>query len=204
MDVATLALLVAALVLVVVGLWAVATYNGLARLNGLVGEAWRQVEVELHRRHDLVPGLVESARPAGGHDDAVLAEVLAARAEASAPQDGPAAQASRENVLTAALGHLLSAADDAPAVRASEDFRARQAELTGTEDRIAAGRRYYNANVRQLNTRLGTFPAGVVGRLAGIGPAEYFEANDPVVRAAPAVTFSDPDTAVEDPPRPAP
>ncbi len=170
-------------------IWGVATYNGFVRLRNLVQEAWRQIDVELHRRHDLIPNLVETVKGYAAHERAVFDEVTTARAAAAAPGAGPAQQAVQENQLTAALGRLFAVAEAYPQLRAAENFLALQNELTTTEDRIAAGRRFYNANVRQLNTKVETFPANIIAGWFGFTRAEYFEAEDPAVRAVPTVDF---------------
>ncbi|QGQ18382.1 LemA family protein [Cellulomonas sp. JZ18] len=185
----TIALLVVGVIVLIVLLWAVAQYNGFVRLRNLVQEAWRQIDVELHRRHDLIPNLVESVKGYAAHERAVFDEVTRARAAAAGPAAGPAQQAAQENQLTAALGRLFAVAEAYPALRASENFQQLQAELTNTEDRIAAGRRFYNANVRALNTKVETFPPNVIANMFGFTRAEYFEADDPQVRQAPDVRF---------------
>lgn len=189
MDVVGIILL-ALLGVAVIGLvWGVATYNGFVRLRNLVQEAWRQIDVELHRRHDLIPNLVETVKGYAAHERAVFDEVTAARAAAAAPGSSPAEQAAQENQLTAALGRLFAVAEAYPQLRAADNFLALQAELTNTEDRIAAGRRFYNANVRQLNTKVESFPSNVIAGWFGFTRAEYFEAEDPAVRAVPTVDF---------------
>ena len=185
----TLALIVIAVIVVLVLLWAVAQYNGLVRLRNLVQEAWRQIDTELQRRHDLIPNLVETVKGYAAHERGVFDEVTAARAAAAQPGVGPAQQAQQENVLTQALGRLFAVAENYPVLRASENFQQLQAELSNTEDRIAAGRRFYNANVRALNTRVESFPSNVVAGMFGFTRAEYFEAEDPAVRQAPTVQF---------------
>lgn len=177
-----------AIVLVVL-LWAVAQYNGFVRLRNLVQESWRQIDVELHRRHDLIPNLVESVKGYAAHERGVFDEVTRARAAAAGPGAGPAEQAAQENALNAALGRLLAVAENYPVLRASENFQQLQAELANTEDRVAAGRRFYNANVRELNTKVETFPPNVIASMFGFTRAEYFEADDPQVRQAPTVGF---------------
>ncbi len=189
MDVVGIVLLVLLALVLIALVWGVATYNGFVRLRNLVQEAWRQIDVELHRRHDLIPNLVEAVKGYAAHERAVFDEVTAARAAAAAPGSGPAQQAVQENQLSAALGRLFAVAEAYPQLRASENFMALQGELTNTEDRIAAGRRFYNANVRQLNTKVETFPPNVIAGWFGFTRAEYFEAEDPAVRAAPRVDF---------------
>ena len=185
----TIALIVIVVIVVLILLWAVAQYNGLVRLRNLVQEAWRQIDVELTRRHDLIPNLVETVKGYAAHERGVFDEVAQARSLASAPASGPAEQAAHENQLTQALGKLFAVAEAYPVLRASENFQQLQSELTNTEDRIAAGRRFYNANVRTLNTRVETFPNNIVAGMFGFVRAEYFETEDPAVRAAPTVDF---------------
>lgn len=189
MDLIGIVLLALLALVIILLIWGVATYNGFVRLRNLVQEAWRQIDVELHRRHDLIPNLVESVKGYAAHERAVFEEVTAARAAAAAPGAGPAQQAIQENQLTAALGRLFAVAEAYPQLRASENFLALQTELTNTEDRIAAGRRFYNANVRTLNTKVETFPSNIIARWFGFVRAEYFEAEDPAVRAVPTVDF---------------
>ncbi|MDQ2624894.1 MAG: LemA family protein [Actinomycetota bacterium] len=169
--------------------WAIATYNGFVRLRNLVQEAWRQIDVELQRRHDLIPNLVETVKGYAAHERAVFDEVTRARALASGPASGPAEQAAHENVLTQAIGRLFAVAEAYPQLRASENFQQLQSELTNTEDRIAAGRRFYNANVRELNTKVESFPSNLIAKMFTFERAEYFETEDPAVRQAPTIDF---------------
>jgi LemA protein len=191
MEVGGIVLVVVIALVVIVALWAIATYNGLVRLRNLVQEAWRQVDVELHRRYDLIPNLLETVKGYAAHERAVFDEVTRARAAAANPGAGPAEQARQENVLSQALGRLFAVAEAYPQLRASENFTALQTELTNTEDRIASGRRYYNANVRTMNTRVETFPPNIIAGMFSFKRAEYFEANEPAVRQAPRVSFQD-------------
>jgi len=186
---ASIILIVLIAIVVIALLWAVGAYNGFVRLRNLVQEAWRQIDVELTRRHDLIPNLVETVKGYAAHERGVFDEVAQARSLASAPASGPAEQAAHENQLTQALGKLFAVAEAYPVLRASENFQQLQAELTNTEDRIAAGRRFYNANVRTLNTRVETFPNNIIAGMFGFVRAEYFETEDPAVRAAPTVDF---------------
>jgi LemA protein len=185
----TIALIVIAVIVVLVLLWAVTQYNGLVRLRNLVQEAWRQIDTELQRRHDLIPNLVETVKGYAAHERGVFDEVTAARAAAAQPGVGPAQQAQQENVLTQALGRLFAVAENYPTLRASENFQQLQSELSNTEDRIAAGRRFYNANVRSLNTKVESVPSNIIAGMFNFERAEYFEAEDPQVRQAPTVQF---------------
>ena len=182
-------LVVIVVVLVVLVLYAIGLYNGLVRLRNLVQESWRQIDVELHRRHDLIPNLVETVKGYAAHEREVLQQVVEARAAAARPGAGVAEQAGQENALSSALGRLFALAEAYPQLRANENFLALQTELADTENRIAAGRRLYNANVRALNTKVEVVPSNIVANAAGIGRAEYFEVDDPVVRARPDVRF---------------
>jgi LemA protein len=167
----------------------VALYNGLIRLRNVVQESWRQIDVELNRRHDLIPNLVETVKGYASHERGTLEAVTNARAAAAAPGSSPAQQAQQENVLTQALGRLFAVAEAYPDLKANQNFLDLQRQLAETEDRIAASRRYYNANVRSLNTKVETVPSYILAGMFHIERAEYFEAEDPQVRAAPSVSF---------------
>ena len=182
------ALIVIGLLIVLV-LWAVGIYNGLIRLRNLVQEAWRQIDVELQRRHDLIPNLVETVKGYATHEKGTFEEVTRARNMAVAPGSTVAEQAQQENILTQALGRLIAVAEAYPDLKANQNFQQLQQELTNTEDRIAAGRRFYNANVRDLNTKIEVFPGNIVAGMFGFKRADYFETEDPAARQAPEVTF---------------
>jgi LemA protein len=174
---------------IIIALWAVVQYNGLVKIRNLVQEAWRQIDVELQRRHDLIPNLVESVKGYAKHERETLEAVTQARAAAAAPGSSPAEQAAQENILTQALGRLFAVAEAYPQLMANQNFLQLQQELTNTEDRVAAGRRFYNANVRTLNTKIETFPTLIVAKMFGFTQAEYFETEDPAARQAPTVQF---------------
>jgi LemA protein len=174
---------------VVVGIWVAVTYNGFVRIKNLVQESWKQIDVELHRRHDLIPNLVETVKGYAGHERGTLEAVTAARSVAAAPGSTPAEQAQQENILTGALRQLFAVAEAYPDLKANTNFLDLQRQLAETEDRIAAGRRFYNANVRSLNTKVQSFPDNVVAGMFHFTEAEYFEAEDPEVRRAPEVRF---------------
>lgn len=173
---------------VIVALWAIIQYNALVRLRNLVQEAWRQIDVELQRRHDLIPNLVETVKGYAKHEKATFEEVTKARTMAAAPGSSPAEQAAQENMLTQALGKLFAVAEAYPDLKANQNFMQLQQELTNTEDRVAAGRRFYNANVRTINTKIETFPINIVANMFGFTRHEYFETDD-VARTAPNVSF---------------
>ena len=188
MDPIMLTLTIVGVLVLAVILWFIATYNGFVRLRNLVEEAWRQVDVELHRRYDLIPNLVETVKGYARHEPGVCGEGTRAGAAAAQPATSRAEQAANENALTAAIGRLFAVAEAYPSLKADANFRALQSELTNTEDRIAAGRRYYNANVREFNTRLETFPQSIVGGMTGFRRATYFEAEG-ASRDVPRVDF---------------
>ncbi|WNM27586.1 LemA family protein [Demequina capsici] len=184
----SIALLIILALVVIVVIWAVAQYNGLVRLRNLVQESWRQIDVELQRRHDLIPNLVETVKGYATHERSTLDEVTEARAVAAAPGSSPAEQAQQENVLTQALGRLFAVAEAYPDLKANQSFLQLQQELTNTEDRVAAGRRFYNANVRTLNTRIETFPTNVLAGMFSFTRSEYFETVE-AARQVPGVQF---------------
>ena len=174
------------------------TYNGLIRLRNLVQEAWRQIDVELTRRHDLIGNLVETVKGYAAHERGTLEDVVQARSAAMAPGQSPAQQAESENMLSQALGRLLAIVEAYPDLKANENFMALQNELTSTEDRIASARRYYNATVRDLNTKVETVPSNVIAGLFNIDRAEYFEAVGEQ-REAPRVDFGQRDAVIPPP-----
>jgi len=171
--------------LVVVG---VVSYNGLIGLRNKVEEGWRQIDVELKRRHDLIPNLVETVKGYATHERGTLEDVMAARSAAMSGASTPGASAQAEGQLSQALGRLLAVAEAYPDLKANQNFLALQQELTSTEDRIASSRRYYNALVRELNTKVESLPSNIVANIAGVKRAEYFEtpATEAVV---PSVSF---------------
>jgi LemA protein len=191
-----LPLIIIGVIVLLVVLAAVALYNGLIKLRNLVQEAWRQIDVELKRRHDLIPNLLETVKGYAAHERGTLDGVTQARSAAMSTGQTPAAAARSEGMLSQALGRLFAVAEAYPDLKANASFLALQQELTSTEDRIAAGRRYYNANVRELNTKVETVPSNIVAGLAKIGRAEYFESDD-ADREVPSVTFGTTAPALE-------
>ncbi|MDP3713387.1 MAG: LemA family protein [Mycobacteriales bacterium] len=176
-------------VVALLALSVVVSYNRFVRQRNLVQESWRQVDVELRRRHDLVPNLVETVKGYAAHEKAVLTDVTAARAAAVAAGGGVAASAVAESALAGSLRSLFAVAEAYPDLKAAGPFQQLAAQLAETEDRIAAGRRFYNGNVRALNTRVEAFPSSIVASLFGFSKAEYFEVEDPAVRAPVVVDF---------------
>jgi LemA protein len=186
---ALIVVIVIVVLLVLIGLWGVAGYNGLIKLRNRVQEAWRQIDVELTRRHDLIPNLVETVKGYASHERQTLDAVIQARNTAVQPGSSVAEQGQQEGQLTQALGRLFALAEAYPDLKANQNFLALQNELSSTEDRIAAGRRYYNATVRELNTKVETIPTNFIAGIANIERADYFEEDNPEVRSAPSVSF---------------
>ncbi|HYN66641.1 MAG TPA: LemA family protein [Ornithinibacter sp.] len=193
-----IAVIVIVVLLVAVIGWAVITYNGLIKLRNLVQEAWRQIDVELTRRHDLIGNLVETVKGYAAHERGTLEDVVTARSAAMAPGQSPAAQAESENMLSQALGRLLAIVEAYPDLKANQNFLALQNELTATEDRIASARRYYNATVRDLNTKVETVPSNIIAGVFNIERAEYFEAVGEQ-REAPRVDFGQREAVIPPP-----
>ena len=166
----------------------VTSYNRFVQQTTLVEESWSQVDVELQRRHDLIPNLVETVKGYAAHERQVLERVTAARAAAEEHRrDSPPDRRPFEEEVGGALTGLLAVAEGYPDLKASINFLQLQRELTNTEDRIAAGRRFYNGNVRALNTRVGTFPSNVVAGVFGFRRKEFFELSDPAAATPPQV-----------------
>ncbi|GGB79739.1 membrane protein [Knoellia flava TL1] len=191
------AIIIIVVVLLLVGV-VVGMYNGLIKLRNLVQEAWRQIDVELTRRHDLIGNLVETVKGYAAHERGTLEDVIKARSAAMAPNQSPGQQAESENMLSQALGRLLAIAEAYPDLKANQNFMALQQELTSTEDRIASARRYYNATVRDLNTKVETVPTNFIAGMFGIKQAEYFEAVGEQ-REAPKVDFGQRDATIPPP-----
>ncbi|HUR13628.1 MAG TPA: LemA family protein [Mycobacteriales bacterium] len=169
-------------VVVLLALSVVVSYNRFVRQRNLVLESWRQVDVELTRRHDLVPNLVETVKGYAAHERTVLAGVVAARTAAVGAPSIPA-RAEAETQLAGSLRGLLALAEGYPDLKAAGPFQQLQVQLAETEDRIAAARRFYNGNVRALNTRVEAFPSSLVASAGHFEKADYFETDDPAVRA---------------------
>ena len=175
---------------VVVGvplIWFVATYNRFARLGQLVKESWSGVDVELKRRHDLVPNLVATVKGYAQHEKETLELVVAARAKAVQAGDALRERVDGEGELTRSLGRLIAVAESYPALKADRHYLELQRELSLTEDRIAASRRFFNANVRELNALRIEFPSNIVGGMFGFKEERFFELDDSSERAAPSV-----------------
>lgn len=175
-------------VIVVLALILVGVYNGLVKARNMVDEAWSGIDVQLKRRHDLIPNLVETVKGYAAHETEAFQNVTEARAAAISAQ-GPAAQGQAESMLDRALGRLFAIAEAYPQLRAVESFTQLQQELSNTEDQIAASRRLYNGNVQIFNTKVQQFPGAVLAGPFGFSAREYFELEDPTDREPVKVDF---------------
>lgn len=174
-----LVLIVVAVIAVVVGLFLWVTYNGLVKLNVRVQEAWSDITVQLKRRADLIPNLIESVKGYAAHEKQVFQDVTEARSNVlNATSQGPEATAKAENMLEGALKSLFAVSEAYPELRASENFQQLQAELVDTEDKIQASRRFYNGGVRDLNTKIQQFPSNLIASMFGFKNKEFFEVED--------------------------
>ncbi|MBW3620346.1 MAG: LemA family protein [Actinobacteria bacterium] len=163
-------------------------YNRLVALRNRAEERWAQIDVQLTRRHDLIPNLVETVKGYAGHEREVLTSVTEARAAAvSAGSVGEQAQA--EGMLTSALRSLFAVSEAYPQLQADQNFRELQTELARTEDLLAGARQSYNLAVREYDTALESFPTNIVGGMFNFEPREYFELADPAAASAPEVRF---------------
>jgi LemA protein len=164
------------LVVVLIG-YAVITYNGLVSLRNRIENAWAQIDVQLKRRHDLIPNLVETVKGYAAHERETLEAVIQARNMAMAAQ-GPHDQAAAENMITGALKSLFALQEAYPDLKANENFLNLQEELTGTEGRIAYARQFYNDTVYRYNTKIQSVPANVIANQFDFDEREYFEVDD--------------------------
>lgn len=179
-------LLLAAFVLIPV-IWLIATYNRFVALRQHLRESWSDIDVELKRRYELIPNLVAVAQGYAKHEREVFENVARLRNAAVASTGAPGAQAYDEERLCLGLRQVFMLAEAYPALRADGQFLALQKQLAETEDRIAAARRFYNGNVRDVNRLREQFPTNLVAGMAGIGPASYFELSDAAERVVPRV-----------------
>ncbi len=172
----------------VVAGYVVWTFNRLVGLSKRADGAWGDIDVQLKRRWDLVPALVETVKGYAGHESSTLREVVEARTRASESAEGrPGGRGGAERSLAAAVGGVFALAEAYPALKASENFLGLQKSLTDVEDHVQYARRYYNAVVRDYNTLTETFPAMLVASAAGFGPRDYFQLDGGNERAAPVV-----------------
>ena len=177
--------------LLLVGLIYILVRNSIISSRNRVEEAWSGIDVQLKRRHDLVPNLVESVKGYASHERETFEKVTQARA-AAMQASGPAEASQAESQLTAALGGLRVVAEQYPELRATENFQQLQRNLSELEDEIQASRRIYNSNVQAYNTRIQQFPASIIANQGGFTAKPFFEIGDAAERETPQVSFSQP------------
>jgi LemA protein len=181
-------LIVPLVLIAVVGLFLIGLYNGLVKLRQLVRSAWSQIDVQLKRRYDLIPNLVETVKGYAKHERETLDAVVRARNAAVAAQ-GVGEQAKAENALTGALRQLFALSERYPDLKANQNFLALQEELSATENRISFARQHYNDVTAQYNTRVQSFPANILAGAFGFKTESFFELEDVAERKAPQVKF---------------
>jgi LemA protein len=187
----TIVIIVLVVIGVLVAIYGVVTFNNLIRLNIRAQEGFSDIDVQLKRRHDLIPNLVETVKGYAAHERQVFENVTAARSQAVAAR-GPQAQAEAENALSGALRQLFAVAEAYPELKASQNFIELQDEITDTEDKIQAARRFYNMTVRDLNIKIDQFPSRYLAPLAKVTKREFFEIEDAAEREVPRVSFGTP------------
>jgi len=180
-------------VILVLVFFVILAYNSLVKLRVQSENAWADIDVQLKRRYDLVPNLVETVKGYAGHERATFEKVTEARTRAMSAT-GPAAKAQAEGMLTEALKTLFAVAENYPQLRAVESFTQLQAQLSEIEEQLQLARRYYNAVVRDLNTRIAQFPTNLIAGLFNFRAREFFEVAAAAEREAPKVRFETPIT----------
>jgi LemA protein len=160
-------------IVVILIIWAIASYNGFVTLTQRVKEAWSDIDVQLKRRYDLIPNLIETVKGYAAHEKTVFEDVTNARTAAMSA--GPAQKAGAEDMLSGALKSLFAVSENYPDLKANQNFLDLQAQLTDTENKLQAARRFYNSVVQDLNTHLQRFPGNLIGNMAGFKAADYFQ-----------------------------
>jgi LemA protein len=176
--------IIVVVIIAIIGIYLWATYNSLVTLNVRVDEAWSDITVQLKRRADLLPNLIESVKGYAAHEKAVFENVTKARAETLSAQ-GPAEASVAENHMQNALKSIFAVAEAYPQLQASQNFLQLQAEIVDTEDKVQASRRFYNGGVRELNTKIKVFPNNIFARQLGFSEREFFEVSDVAAIAEP-------------------
>ena len=183
--------LIILIVVAAVALYAIVTFNRLVRTRQMANEAWSGIDVQLKRRSDLVPNLVDIVKGYAAHERGVLEEVTQLRGAARAvPSGDVAARAQAEGALSLALGRLFALAENYPDLKASGNFLDLQQQLSGLEDALQMARRYYNGTVRNLNTLVQSVPSNLVAHMFGFSERAYFEISDEAERAVPRVSLA--------------
>ena len=196
MGTAITVIIVILVIVVILALIGMSAYNGFVKSRNVIQESWRQVDVELNRRYELIPNLVETVRAFAGHERNTLEDITRLRSQAQQMSSSEGAlpspqRAEVEEQLSGAVRNLIVSVEAYPDLKSNTNFLELQRQLAETEDRIAAGRRYYNANVRVYNTKVESVPTNIIANIFKFEKATYFEVNDPSVRQAPNVSFGE-------------
>ena len=173
---------------VVIGAIFVGMYNGLVRLRNQVRNAWSQIDVQLKRRHDLIPNLLETVKGYAGHEKQTLENVVKARSQAQSAT-GVEAQSMAEGALSSALGRLMVVVEQYPDLKANQNFLALQEELASTENKISFSRQHYNDSAMVMNNKVESFPSNIIAGMFGFKREPFFEIQDEVEREVPKVQF---------------
>ena len=183
--------LIILIIVVAVAGYVMVTYNALVRVRQMVQEAWSGIDVQLKRRADLIPNLVETVKGYAGHEKETLERVTEMRSRAQAvPAGDVAGRAAAEGMLSQALGRLMAVAEAYPDLKANENFRDLQGTLETLESEIQMARRYYNGSARELNVKVESFPSNLIANQFGFAKADYFELENEADRKTPEVKFS--------------
>jgi len=180
-------LIILAVVVLLPAIWLIANYNRMARLRQHIRESWSDIDVELKRRYDLIPNLIETVRGYAAHERETLTRVTELRSRAAANHGSAGSQASDEAALMLGVKQLFAVAERYPELKADANFLALQKELANTEDRIAAARRFFNGNVREMNQLCQSVPTNLVASMFGFSGGEYFELGSEAERVVPRV-----------------
>ncbi|MCX6757719.1 MAG: LemA family protein [Candidatus Nomurabacteria bacterium] len=173
------------IILAIIILWAIVAFNSFVSLRNRAKEAWSDIEVQLKRRYDLIPNLVNTVKGYATHESSAFEKVTEARAKAMSGGGTSEAHAQAENMLTGALKSVFAIAEAYPELKANTNFLSLQAELSDTENKIQASRRFYNANVRELNTKIEMFPSSIIAKIGNFSKIEFFDIPDDGVESKP-------------------
>src|SRR5829696_8555135 len=196
MGTAITVIIILLVIVVIIALVAMGSYNGFVKSRNLIQESWRQVDVELNRRYELIPNLVETVRGYAAHERNTLEDVTRLRNQAQQVSQREGALPSQERAdveeaLSGAVHNLIVSVEAYPDLKSNQNFLELQRQLAETEDRIAAGRRFYNANVRVYNTKIESVPTNIIANMFNFEKATYFQVDEPAVRQAPDVNFGE-------------
>jgi LemA protein len=196
MGTAITVIIIILVIVVILALIGMGSYNGFVKSRNLIQESWRQIDVELNRRYELIPNLVETVRAYAAHERNTLEDITRLRSQAQQLSQSEGALPSQqrgdvEAALSGAVRNLIVSVEAYPDLKSNQNFLELQRQLAETEDRIAAGRRFYNANVRVYNTKVESVPSNIIANMFKFEKAAYFQVDEPAVRQAPDVSFGE-------------